>query len=811
METKVQKGKGGEDKDKDRGGGNAGAGSSAGQQYGSASEGASGGASGSGGSSKDGKGDYKGKGEKHNSGQDREVHGQGERKERKHSADRKHHHKNKERRGSKDEKKGHKDHHHKAKKKSKDRDREKEKEKQHQQQRVEKDKARLKKIEEAIRRKASAKEVKTSTGSFKNIDMFAPKPVKPKLQPTTRTPGTPSTTASPFTFAVKSAPPPLATPSAATKTPTVSARKDQPPVRRLSLEQSKAKLAKRSVPPEDTFVVEKVPEAKVYPHLPVPKDEGDKAKQYEQEQEEAKRRLKELRERKLREKYMEDEMRKRKKELKRMNSSMEKKMKPERTRTPDMAQKATKRVPKGQSPLPPSPEKKKLTMADLQSDEDEVSDWSGDESSGKVRRAASTEKKAKASERVHRTRKTNMETQSEAILASDPATAKLNHFDDGAAEEAVRKAKAFADVILDEDAISVSSGTDEDEGADDDLIYLNGPFEGGAAKAVETLARAAGGRPAVVKAVPHWLKAWLDGWWIQRHAVNIHYYPDDGYRPPKGKVVKERAWLTSARKNLADHCLPPPPEDILPKKRRRLATETEAATAPKMAEKKKIIVQEEAVVQHEEEKEGTEESIDAHPKKETFIAAVKHQPKNENVAAVEDEGKREEEDKVDVKKKPLGGCDQEKKEEEVVKNKGKQSVEVPEAGLDQHDAVLEAVDGLGQHDDTDGGEEFHGFPTPAKEDEKPGRLPLVLRPRFGLDVGGHTFGVGEEFAKEEEEEGEEEEVAHNCRTDEYTTPPPLNLKVTFSEYLTELTTPKSHAHPLTPSSSPSAAGEITSS
>ncbi len=416
----------------------------------------------------------------------------------------------------------------------------------------EKDRLKMESLEKKIREKGA---MKSSSGAFKEVDMFAPKPPKPKVMPPgNRTPG--SGPASPFAFgaksppvfAVKTSPPPAFPP----KTPPAFGTKSAPQTSSSGSKKdasTSSALARRhsqegrnggsgdadanKVKSTKSFIVpDRVPERKVFPEVPVPSTEGDKLKQHENDIEMAKRRLQEMRDRKR------DEIRRKeqlKKELKRQNSSSsrhsdEGHVAKNREKTEKVV--ARKSAP---PPVPTSREerrksvdkpRKKLTLEDL-SDEDEVSDWSDSESPHVKKRikqrplpdsGANSSSNSGASTPVHQTRKAALQTQSDQILRSDPDTAELSHFTEEdciAASTNLAKLHPFLD---DEDALSVSSIESDKFDSAEDFIYLDGlesPEETAA------LLKKFGGCPAVVPAVPEWLQLKLGTWFLKRHEVDV--------------------------------------------------------------------------------------------------------------------------------------------------------------------------------------------------------------------------------------------------------------------------------------------------
>ncbi len=257
--------------------------------------------------------------------------------------------------------------------------------------------------------------------------------------------------------------------------------------------QSESKRAKTT----QSFIVhDRVPERKVFPELPLPSTEGDKLKQHEDDIETAKRKLREMRERKMEENRRQE---KEKRELKRQRSSNKEsatspaaspenfRMKPRKEKPPKPTsvipkEKAAEKRSTATTPsIEPSskPAKKKLTLSDL-SDEDEVSDWSDTESPSvrkKMRKRAeeSSNSNSGASTPVHQTRKASLQVQADAVLRSDPATPNFTHFCEEEVETAAGQASSLGRFLADEgEALSVSSLGSDDLDGEEDFIYLDG-------------------------------------------------------------------------------------------------------------------------------------------------------------------------------------------------------------------------------------------------------------------------------------------------------------------------------------------------
>ena len=162
-----------------------------------------------------------------------------------------------------------------------------------------------------------------------------------------------------------------------------------------------------------------------------------------------------------------------------------------------------------------------MTMADLEDDEDDVSDWS-DQESVKVKKSGSRPK----------TRRSALQEESDRVMESDPKTSKLEAFTEADLIEAEARRQKLGDYLnRDEDEISVAS-IDLDD-LDNDFIYIDGVDDpksvvDGLLKAIPDLNT----RPAVVPKVPDWLLNRLTAWDLRRDHVNICYD-----QKPKGRVV----------------------------------------------------------------------------------------------------------------------------------------------------------------------------------------------------------------------------------------------------------------------------------
>lgn len=569
----------------------------------------------------------------------------------------------------------------------------KKKEKEKEKDRLEKEKIRLEKIERKIKEKSNMKSEK-----FTDFDMFAPKPPKPKTPLSSRPPSSASSgAASPLNpFGAKTPPawgsktPPafgLKTPpafgnkllpkespsskasscssasSSSNNSPlakfdktssflssdskklerrTSQDHKQHPPVPQTPTQKERVQTPrKRSSEPklEEIFGQNRPLERKVYPELPVPKDEGDKLKQHEDDIIETKRRLEEARQRRLEEKYRLDL----EKKLARRSVSHDSEPKP-------------KKMPKEKTPKPEKivvaaptvvseKKKKKLTLEDLMDDESEVSDWSDIEAPSLKRKKRkkgkhvledSSDEEIGDPSAKRQTRKLVQKAEADAILSTDLATENFRFFDDESVEQLV-KAKSDLDKYLeDEDSISVSSVCSEDLDDPDELIYLSDVED--AEELRDTLAKY-GGNPKVNPNPPRWLHDRLADWGFVRKEVNIFFQNNHGMK----RVITEKTFndrIMKRRAQQLSNCAIPT--------KRRLTNHDIVETSPTKVEP--VCVAPSTNLERVpspvklEQTTMKEEIVPAEPVKNEEDSSVKNEiPKNEEISATDINLKEEEE------------------------------------------------------------------------------------------------------------------------------------------------------------------------
>ena len=456
------------------------------------------------------------------------------------------------------------------KNKSKSKEKEGSSKKPSEKEKIRMEKEKLEKIELKIREKSHLKSEK-----FKDFDMFAPKPPKPKHGIPVR-PGSSASSSggsiSPMAFASKS---PLAwgvktPPAFGSKTPPAFGTKSFTPTAKTKVSETtvdvttvastaqdnhqtiKERRQSKEKREEPFIVQDRHVERKKFPELPVPKVEGDKLKQHEDDFIQTKRRLAEMKNKKIQEMKrveLEKKMQKALASGQRTPKPKEKKVRPVRP-----TQKESKPSP---APQPSSTSlKKKLTMSDL-SDEDEVSDWSDIESPNIKRKKrksvlndSSSEDEINDAEKIQ-TRKISKKVEAEEILNSDPAIAKLEYFSASDIEKVLELKETFASYLKDEDNISVSSLEAEVLTEPNDFIYLDN-LE--CPRKTKEILSAFGGHPTLVQPIPDWLEIRLKSWGIRRHEVTL-YYPDSGFKPRRSISEKTFTERMNKRKGVSESWL----------------------------------------------------------------------------------------------------------------------------------------------------------------------------------------------------------------------------------------------------------------